>query len=89
MTNRNPKIVHIDFEEKMSLDDAIQFLETIVTKLKEERSFTLTHDGKTHLISPSSRIELEVKLEEQNNKQKLELELEWIDGEENKGLQIG
>lgn len=86
---RDPKVVHVDYEEKMSLDNAVAFLETIVTKLKEEKSFTLTHGEKTHHVKPSSQVELEVKLEERGGKHKLELELEWVDGEENKGLQIG
>ena len=89
MTNQNPKTVHVDYEEKMSLDHAVAFLETIVTKLKKEKSFTLTQDGKTHHVSPSSQVELEVKLEERNGKHKLELELEWREGEEKQGLTIG
>ena len=32
MTNQNPKKVHVDYEEKMSLDHAVAFLETIVKK---------------------------------------------------------
>jgi len=88
MTKQNPNVVHVDYEEKMSLDQAVTFLETIVTKLKEEKSFTLTHGSKTHHISPSSQVELEVKLEEKGRKQKLELELEWIDGDDGQGLKI-
>ena len=89
MTRRNPKTVHVDYEEKMPLDQAVSFLDTIVTKLKEEKSFTLTHGEKTFDVTPSSQVELEVKLEERNGKQKLELELEWHEGEEKKGLTIG
>lgn len=91
MAERTPKEVYIDHEEKMSLENAIAFLETIVTKLKEEKSFTLTQGETTHQIKPSSQVELEVKFEQRGNKQKFELELEWIEGEEgqNKGLQIG
>lgn len=88
MTRQNPKKVHVDYEEKMSLDNAVAFLETIVTKLKEEKSFTLTHGEKTHQVTPASQVELEVKFEERGEKQKLELELEWIEGEEDQGLQI-
>ncbi|WP_217586168.1 amphi-Trp domain-containing protein [Lentibacillus saliphilus] len=88
MTTRKPKVVHVDYEEKMSLDHAVQFLESIVTKLKDEKSFTLTHGGKAHHIAPSSQVELEVKVEEQNGKHKLELELEWLEGAENKWLHI-
>lgn len=88
MTNRNPKTVHVDYEEKMSLDNAIDFLETIVTKLKEEKSFTLSQGGKTHHVKPASQVELEVKLEERNDKHKLELELEWREGDDVQGLKI-
>lgn len=88
MTNRHPKTVHVDYEEKMSLDNAVAFLDTIVTKLKEEKSFTLTHGGQAHHVKPSTQVELEVKLEERNGKHKLELELEWIEGAEDQGLKI-
>lgn len=86
--SKNPKVVLVDYEEKMSLDEAATFLQSIATKLKEEKSFTLTHGEKSYDVSPSDRVELEVKLEERNGKFKLELELEWIEGEENKGLKI-
>lgn len=89
LMKRTPKVVHIDYEEKMSLDNAVEFLNTIVTKLKTEKSLTLTLGEETHHIKPSSQVELEVKLEEQNGKHKLELELEWVEGKEEQGLQIG
>lgn len=94
MTRRSSTIVHVDYEEKMSLDNAVSFLETIVTKLKEEGSFTLTHGGKTHHINPSPNVELEIKLEEKaNGKHQLELELEWREGDSAQGsgggIQIG
>ena len=83
MSKRTTTVVHVDYEEKMSLDRAVSFLESIVTKLKEEGSFTLTHDGKTHHIKPSINVELEVKLEEKSNgKHELELELEWYEGDD-------
>lgn len=91
MTQKRSTIVHIDYEEKMSLDNAVSFLETIVNKLKEEGSFTLTHDGNTHHVEPSANVELEVKLEEKSNgKHELELELEWYEGDnkQGQGLQI-
>lgn len=86
MSRRSSTIVHIDYEEKMSLENAVSFLETIVTKLKEEGSFTLTHGGKTHHIAPSANVELEIKLEEKSNgKHELELELEWREGDSQPG----
>lgn len=88
MKQRKPKVVHVDYEEKMSLDNAIAFLETIVTKLKEEKSFTLTVDGKSHHVSPASQVELEVKLEEENDKHAFEFELEWKEGQEGSSLSI-
>jgi len=92
MTKKSSTIVHLDYEEKMSLDNAVQFLETVVRKLKEEGSFTLTHGGKTHHIAPSANVELEVKLEEKRNgKHELEFELEWYEGDDKHegGIQIG
>lgn len=89
--NQNPKVVHIDYEEKMSLENAAAFLESIAVKLKTDKSFTLTQGEKTHFISPTSNVELEVKLEERNGKHKLELELKWYDQEitKNNNLEIG
>lgn len=92
MSKKSSTIVHIDYEEKMSLDNAVQFIQTILDKLKEEGSFTLTHAGKTHHIAPSANVELEVKLEEKRNgKHELELELEWYEGDDKHGggIQIG
>lgn len=91
MTNKNrtPKEVLVDYEEKMSLVGAATFLETIAVKLKEEQSFTLTHGGQTFEVKPSPQVELEVKLEKRAKKHKLELEIEWIEGEEDSGLKIG
>lgn len=88
MNKQSPKTVIVDYEEKMSLDQATTFLETIVKKLKEEKSFTLTQGDKTHQVTPSPQVELEVKLEERNGKHKLELELEWREGQEFQGLKI-
>lgn len=87
MTNKRTKRVLVDYEEKMSLEGAATFLETIAVKLKEEKSFSLTHAGQTFEVTPSSQVELEVKLEEKNGEQKLELELEWREGDEG-GLTI-
>lgn len=78
--------VLVDYEEKMSLEQAAAFIETIATKLKNEQSFSLTHAGQTHEISPSSRVELEVKYEiKKSGKHQLELEIEWREGEEGSG----
>lgn len=86
LTNR--KEVLVDFEEKMSLSNAATYFETIAKKLKEEGSFTLTHNGETIEIKPSSTVELEIKVEVENEKKKFELELEWVEGEENTTLTI-
>ncbi|HLR42834.1 MAG TPA: amphi-Trp domain-containing protein [Pseudogracilibacillus sp.] len=88
MTQKKPKVVHVDYEEKMNLDNAITFLETIVTKLKEEKAFTLTVDGKSHHVSPASQVELEVKLEEENGEHAFEFELEWKEGQDGSSLSI-
>lgn len=86
MTNREQVLV--DFEEKMSLANAVTYFETIATKLKEEGSFTLTHNGKTFDIKPSSTVELEIKVEVEGDKKKFELELEWVEGEKDTTLTI-
>lgn len=90
LTNRKirRKEVLVDFEEKMSLANAATYFETIATKLKEEGAFTLTHNGKTFEIKPSSTVELEIKVELENEKQKFELELEWVEGEDDTTLTI-
>lgn len=83
--------VLVDYEEKMSLEGAATFIETIATKLKNEQSFTLTHAGKTFEISPSNQVELEVKYEKKRSgKYQLELEIEWYEGEdgEDGGIEI-
>lgn len=83
--------VLVDHEEKMSLENAAAFLEEIATKLKNEKSFTLTHGDKTHEITPASQVELEVKYEKKSSgKYQLELEIEWYEGDSsNSSLEIG
>lgn len=82
------KQVFIDYEERMSLQGAASFLETIVTKLKEGQPFTLTHAGQTFEITPANQVGLEVKYEKKKDgKYKLELELEWREGD-GEGIQI-
>lgn len=88
MTNANkPRTeVFVDYEEKMTLEGAATFLETIATKLKNEKSFTLTHAGQTYQIKPSSQVELEVKYErKKDGKYQLELEIEWREGDDGTG----
>lgn len=80
--------VLIDYEEKMSLSNATDFLATIAQKLHEEGTFTMTHNGQSFEITPSSNVGLEVKLEKRNSKFKLELELEWVEGAEKATLTI-
>jgi len=90
MTNKskNSKITLVDFEEKMSLKKAASFLEAAATKLKEEGSFSLTHGEQTYEVAPSSNVEFEVKLEKRDNKYELEFELEWVEGQDDSGLEI-
>lgn len=83
------KTTYIDYEEIMSLENATSFLEKLVKKLKEKKSFTLTQDDKTHEVKPSSCVEVEVKFAEENGKYEFELEIEWTEDKDGKGLQIG
>lgn len=85
---KNAKSVLVDYEEKMSLQEAASFLENVAVKLREEGTFTLTQDNKSHDVTPSEIVELEVKLEKDRDKNKLELELEWQDGQEGSSLVI-
>lgn len=82
--------VYVDYEEKMTLEGAATFLDTIVTKLKQGQSFTLTHAGQTFEVNPANHVGLEVKYEKKKDgKYKLELELEWREGAgEGHGLKI-
>lgn len=88
-TNKPEKSVLVDHEEKMSLEKAAHFLETVAKKLREEGTFTLTHGEVTHDITPSPSVTLEVKLEKTNDKNKFEVELEWYDGDKGSSLSIG
>lgn len=83
------KRVYLDYEERMTLEGAATFLETIVSKLKAGQTFTLTHAGQTFEITPAKQVGLEVKYEQKKDgKYKLELELEWREGDGG-GIQIG
>lgn len=85
------KVVLVDYEEKMSLTKAAEFLESIAKKLREDGTFTLTHSGKDHEVAPASMVELEIKLEQKGDEHKFELELEWRESDKGKdaGISIG
>lgn len=87
-SKKNPKVVLVDYEEKMSLKEAATFLETIAKKLRDEGTFTLTQGDDSHDVTPAEIVELEVKLEKEKNKNKFELELEWRDGNEGSSLSV-
>lgn len=85
---KRSKEVLVDFEEKMSLEKAATHLETIAKKLREEGTFSLTHGGETIEVTPAQTVELEIKVEKKNDKYEFEVELEWIEGQEDTPLQI-
>ena len=84
----NQKVVLVDYEEKMSLIQAAEFLESIAKKLREDGTFTLTHGGKAHEVTPASAVELEIKLEQRGDETKFELELEWRESDKGKDAGI-
>lgn len=90
MTNgkRVPKEVLVDFEQKMSLTNAADYFQMIATRLKEDGQFSLTFNGQEVVIKPSSTVEFEIKVEKENGKQKFEVELEWVEGQQDDTLTI-
>lgn len=82
------KVVLVDYEEKMSVLQAAEFLESIAKKLREDGTFTLTHGGQAHEVTPASVVELEIKLEQKGDETKLELELEWRESDKSKDTGI-
>ncbi|MDV6378291.1 amphi-Trp domain-containing protein [Sporosarcina sp. GW1-11] len=85
---RSAKVVLVDHEEKMSLANAAEFLESLAKKLREEGTFTLTQGDQTHEVTPASSVELEIKLEKQGDKHTFEVELEWREGENDSSISI-
>ena len=78
---KSAKVILVDHEEKMSLANAAEFLETLAKKLREDGTFTLTQGGQNHGVTPASTVELEIKLEKEHDKYSFEVELEWRDGD--------
>ncbi|HEY4601822.1 MAG TPA: amphi-Trp domain-containing protein [Cerasibacillus sp.] len=74
----------VDYEEKMSREQAASLLESIAAKLKNEGSFTLHVGDQSQLVEPSDTVTLEIELEERNGKYELEFELEWKEGQDRK-----
>lgn len=87
-SKKNPKVVLIDYEEKMSLKEAADFLETVAKKLREDGTFKLKQGDKSHDVTPSEIVELEVKFEKKKDKNKFEVELEWRDGQKGSSLSV-
>lgn len=82
------KVTLVDYEEKMSLTQAADFLESLAKKLREDGTFTLTHGGKSHEVTLAPRVEVEIKLERKGNKTKFDLELEWHESDKEKDAGI-
>ena len=74
---RVPKEVLLDFERKMSLTEAATFLETIAAKLKEEGQMNLVLGEQEVELTPTERVEFEIKVERRGTKYEFEIELEW------------
>lgn len=85
---RIPKEVLLDFERKMSLTEAATFLETIATKLKEEGQMNLVLGEQQVELTPTERVEFEIKVERRGTKYEFEIELEWDESRPAQHLKI-
>ncbi|MFD0943083.1 amphi-Trp domain-containing protein [Savagea faecisuis] len=85
---RVPKEVLLDFERKMSLTEAATFLETIATKLKEEGQMNLVLGEQQVELTPTERVEFEIKVERRGTKYEFEIELEWDESRPAQHLKI-
>lgn len=86
--NRVPKQLLVDYEQKMSLSSAAEYLHQIATKFKQEQQLQLNVNNETFTLAPSDRVELELKLEQRGSKYKFEIELEWDEAKPVKSLSI-
>lgn len=87
-TKRVPKEVLLDFERKMSLTEAATFLETIAAKLKEEGQMNLVLGEQQVELTPTERVEFEIKVERRGTKYEFEIELEWDESRPAQHLKI-
>lgn len=85
---RIPKEVLLDFERKMSLTEAATFLETIAAKLKEEGQMNLVLGEQQVELTPTERVEFEIKVERRGTKYEFEIELEWDENRPAQHLKI-
>lgn len=85
---RVPKEVLLDFERKMSLTEAATFLETIAAKLKEEGQMNLVLGEQQVELTPTERVEFEIKVERRGTKYEFEIELEWDESRPAQHLKI-
>lgn len=78
------EIVLIKNEEKMSRQEAVKFFRTIADKL-EKGKITLSQGNKEVELNIPNRVEVEIKAEKEIKRRKttkkLEVEIEWIEGE--------
>lgn len=87
-TNRVPKQLLVDYEQKMSLAAAAEYLHQIAAKFKQEQQLQLNVNNESFTLAPSDRVELELKLEQRGSKYKFEIELEWDEAKPTKSLSI-
>lgn len=90
MTNQNKPVtqVLVDYEERQSLGELINTLETIAAKLREEGKFTLMQGKKEIVIQPSDRVKTELKYEVKGDKHSFEIEFEWYPGQGSQKMKI-
>src|SRR5690625_6331301 len=73
MNTKNVKRVLVDYEERMSREQAATLLESIASKLREEGSFTLNLGNKSQFVQPAEMVNLEIELEEKGDRKSTRL----------------
>lgn len=66
----------ISFEESMELDKAVEYLEAVVSALKEGE-YVIEKEGDSLSFGPQGPVKLEVEVKHKKGSQELEIELSW------------
>lgn len=74
--------VLLDREERQTLLEFAETLETIARKLKEKGAFTLTEGKREIVVEPADTLKVEYSYEKKGDKHSFEIEFDWRTGDQ-------
>ncbi|MGM9926794.1 MAG: amphi-Trp domain-containing protein [Bacillus sp. (in: firmicutes)] len=78
--HRTESNVLVDYEEKQTVGELAELLESIAQKLKNQGTFAFVQNDNETIVQPNERVKTEVKYTQKGAKHSIEIEFDWIEG---------